>query len=191
VDGKLAVAWLPTPLPLPSGEDPRGARPTPPVPEQHPQPGAGWTVLDPVDVVEGLAGVPEPGADTDVRSGSWQAGGGALLRVGGATLLLTPQEAYTLPADVRPMAMMLYQPGLFGALGPRLVVCDPRCRILDPGPTAEIVAVVPRTERTIVLGYADGRIGTYDVPATGGEPVEDHPLAERLRAVLKSRPPVR
>jgi hypothetical protein len=189
-DGKLAVAWLPPPLPLPAGishfhDGPQGDT-TPPV--QHPRPGSGWTVLGPVDRIEGITGVPAPGADTDIGEHSWQAGGAALLRVGDADLLLTSHAVMAIPRDTVPMSVRLYAPGAFGALGPRLVACAERCRVLEPGPSWRIDAVVPRTERAVVLGYEGGRAGLFELPADGGTPVPEPPLAAALRDFLRTRP---
>jgi hypothetical protein len=189
-DGELAAAWLPPPLPLPSGTSHfHDQGPPPPPPVQHPRPGTGWTRLGPVAAVVGEPGVPAPGADTAIADDTWQAGGAALVATGAAEILLTPTGAATLPAGATPRAVMLYAPGAYGALGHQLVACDAaRCRILDPGPRSAIVAVVPRTATTVVLGYEDGRIGTYEVPAEGGEAVTENPLASRLRTLLAARP---
>jgi hypothetical protein len=60
--------------------------------------------------------------------------------------------------------------------------------VLDPGVPSAIVAVVPRTESDLMLGFADGRVGVYHVPDAGGETVDNVPLVSDLIAFLKHRP---
>jgi hypothetical protein len=188
-DGRLALAWLPPPLPLPPGSDPRRSEPPARPLAQRPRPGSGWTLLGPVDDVDGVEGRPEPGADEAQRPGSWQAGGGAIVRAGGATLLVTPGGAWALPEGTRPMAVEATTPRAYGARGTRLVVCDQGCRTLDPGTSGRaIVAVVPRTRDRVIVGLEGGSTWVYRVPEAGGELAPDHPLAAALRGAVKSRP---
>lgn len=188
-DGQLALAWLPPPLPLPQGHDPREPAPREPPPVQRPRPGAGWTIVGPIDRIAGDRGTPSPGADTNIRGG-WQAGGGAVLEVGDATLVLTRLGAWTIPAGTQPMAV---QTGpttarLYGSLGSRLVVCDRACRTLDPGDGRDLVGVVPRTESEIILGFGEGETAVYRVPSTGGTETPPHALEVALEAVLATKP---
>jgi hypothetical protein len=189
-EGQLAVAWLPPPLPLPQGRDPRSDEPVEPPPVQHPQPGSGWTVLAPVDRIAGNRGLASPGTNTAIRDGSWQAGGGAVLEVGDARLVLTPRGVWTLPPDTKPMAV---QTGpttgkLYGVIGPKLVVCETLCRTLDTADPREIVAVVPRTETEVVLGFATGEAAVYTVPTTGGVETPAHALEAQLEVQLAAKP---
>lgn len=187
--GRLALAWLPPPLPLPSGHDPRDPTPSEPAPVQHPRPGSGWTVLGAVDRIEGDRGVPSPGADTAIRGG-WQAGGGAVLEIGSESLVLTRGGAWTVPPGTKPMAVQTgpAKAKLYGALGSKLVVCDQRCRTLDPGDGRDIVAVVPRTESEIILGFGEDETAVYRVPGTGGTETPPHALEAALEAQLAAKP---
>ena len=190
-DGELLAAWLPPPLPLPTGRSHLTPTPEPPRAPvvQSPRPGAGWTRVGRADSLSGAPGLPPPGLDTAIDSHSWQAGGAAVVRADGATVLVTPTAAVAVPAAATPLAILQHAPGLYGALGSRLLVCDATtCRVHAPGPTPELVALVPRQGRTVVLGYADGRTGLYELPAAGGETVPTHPLADALRRVLETRP---
>ena len=187
---QLLAAWLPPPLPLPAGVDPRGRAPVRPPPPQHPRPGTGWTVVGTAAAVHGDDGVPAPGQDSAIASGSWQAGGAAVVEVGGdVAILVTPAGAVTIPAAARPMAVAsdgaLH---VWGALGPRLVDCTATCRVLDPGVGVAITSVVPRTADQVILGFADGRVGAYVIPAAGGDPIARHPLTDALDAALAKRP---
>jgi len=186
--GELWAAWLPTPLPLPGGTRFGRAVDAQPV-VQHPKPGAGWLRIGKADSVAGEDARPEPGSGTAIAAESWQAGGAALIRVGEKPILLGRLGAVTLPPATRPMAVGTadhFQ--AWGAIGPKLVVCAESCRVLEPGVESDIVAVVPRSETSLILGYADGRVGVYEVPAEGGSVVPNEPLVEPLRALLKKRP---
>ena len=77
---------------------------------------------------------------------------------------------------------------VWGALGPRLVECTATCRVLDPGVGVAITSVVPRTADQVILGFADGRVGAYVIPAAGGDPIARHPLTDALDAALAKRP---
>jgi hypothetical protein len=187
-DGRLVAAWLPPPLPLPSGTGRFQPKPPQPPPVQHPRPGTGWFDIGRAEKIEGLPGLPAPGEDRDVASSSWRAGGAAVVTAGGVQILVTPHGTATLPPEVKPMSLLQYELGVYGAIGSRLVFCDGRCRILDPGPKRNLIAVVPRARDLLVLGYEDGRNGLYRVPGQGGEPVADHPLAKALAQVIAKRP---
>ena len=76
----------------------------------------------------------------------------------------------------------------WGAQGSKLVECTSTCRVLDPGVKDDIVAVVPRNDTTVVLGFADGRMGVYTPPATGGTAVKQHDLAAALAGALTRFP---
>jgi len=189
-DGQLALAWLPPPLPLPTGRDPREDEPAAPPLVQDPRPGSGWTVVGPVDRIAGDRGLPSPGGNTAIADGSWQAGGGAVLEIGDSTLVLTPHGAWTIPRGTTPMAV---QTGpttgrLYGALGPMLVVCEQVCRTLDPGDGRDIVGVVPRTELEVILGFGNDVTAVYTVPKTGGTETPPHALEAPLEAQLAARP---
>lgn len=187
-DGRLATAWLPPPLPLPSGHDPREGPDSKPAPVQHPVPGPGWVVHDSVDTIAGDRGQPSPGGDTGSLSG-WQRGGGAVVGVGGATIVLTPRGAWTVPEGTVGMAVQTGPTGrLYGALGNRLVVCDERCRTLDPGDGRDIVGVVPRTQDEVILGFGDDETAVYRVPKTSGATTPAHPLESVLEGRLGDRP---
>ncbi len=187
--GKLALAWLPAPLPLPSGHDPRVGPKASPALKQSPRPGSGWTILGPVDRVRAVKALPAPGGWQDIAPSSWRSGGGAVVRVGKTELLVTPHGTVALPGNATPMAMLQHEQGVFGAVGTRLVACaGKRCRVLDPGVPSDIVAVVPRRRDLVIVGYADGRNGLYTIPAAGGTPEPRHPLADKIDSVIASRP---
>ena len=182
--GELHAAWM-----LPQLPDPHAPGYAPgPGPLPTPPSGTDWTRIGPVTAVHGIDAIPEPGGNVEVGHHTWQLGGGAVLTVGGDTVLLTRHGAVTLPPNTRPMAMgaegALHA---FGALGNKLVECRATCRILAPGPQADIVAVVPRTHAQLVLGYADGRIGIYTPPATGGRVMPQHAIVSKLNAFLSTR----
>ncbi len=40
----------------------------------------------------------------------------------------------------------------------------------------------------MILGFADGRVGAYVIPAAGGDPIARHPLTDALDAALAKRP---
>ena len=40
----------------------------------------------------------------------------------------------------------------------------------------------------VILGFADGRVGAYVIPAAGGDPIARHPLTDALDAALAKRP---
>jgi len=187
---QLLAAWLPPPLPLPAGVDPRGPTPVRPPPQQRPRPGTGWSVVGAAAGVHGDDGVPAPGRDTAIASGSWQAGGAAVVEVGGdVAILVTPAGAVTIPAATRPMAVATDGTlHAWGALGARVVDCTATCRVLDPGVGVDVTAIVPRTRDQVILGFADGRVGAYAIPATGGDAVARHPLTDALDAALARRP---
>jgi hypothetical protein len=187
-DGRLVGAWLPPPLPLPSGSSHFHPRPPGPPPVQHPQPGTGWIDIGRAEKLTGIPGLPVPGKDSQIDSSSWLAGGAAIVETGGSRILVTPHGPVTLPKKVRPMSLLQYELGVYGAVGSRLLFCDGPCRILDPGPERELIAVVPRAKDLLVLGYDDGRNGLYRVPAQGGEPVPEHPIARAIRALMAKRP---
>jgi len=187
-DGRLVAAWLPPPLPLPSGSSHFHPQPPGPPPVQTPRPGTGWLDIGRADGIEGLPGAPAPGADSEIDASSWLAGGAAIVTVGGTKILVTPFGTATLPPQTKPMAMLQYELGVYGAIGSRLVYCDGRCRILDPGPRRNLIAVVPRAKDLLVLGYDDGRNGLYRVPAQGGQPVAEHPLARAIGQALAAKP---
>jgi hypothetical protein len=90
--------------------------------------------------------------------------------------------------EAKPMAMLQYDLGAYGAIGSRLMFCGRSCRVLDPGVNRELIAVVPRTKEVLVLGYKDGRNGLYTVPQAGGRPVPEHPLVAAIRQVMAKRP---
>jgi hypothetical protein len=187
--GELWAAWLPPPLPLPQGTSHWDRKPPAPPPPATPRPGSGWSSIGAVDRLDGDQAIPAPGGNTTIAYGTWQAGGAAIIESAGETIVLTRRGAVTVPAGTRPMAVgQTAQPWLYGALGSKLVACAASCRILDPGPKSDIVAVVPRGVTTLVLGYADGRIGTYRVPASGGQVVPQHALVAKLNAFLATKP---
>jgi len=186
--GELWGAWLPEPLPLPAGSHFGRKIDERPV-VQHPKPGPGWTKLGKADALTGEDAQPAPGVQATIPPGTWQAAGGALIRTGASEVLLTRLGAVTLPAGTKPMAVGTGDHfRAWGAIGAKLVDCAASCRVLDPGVAGEIVAVVPRTDTTLLLGYADGRVGVYELPATGGDVSAADPLVESLRALLKKRP---
>lgn len=186
---RLLAAWLPPPLPLPPGDNPMTGRKGG-VPVQHPRPGVPWFDVGPwPGRLDGLDGVAAPGGDTVIHDGSWQAAGAMVLTLADASLVLSPAGASTLPPDTKPMALSFAGTGhVWGAQGNKLVDCARDCRVLDPGVASELVAVVPRSATELVLGFADGRVGVYVVPASGGAPVPRHPLATALDAALARRP---
>lgn len=187
-DGELATAWLPPPLPLPSGYDPREDEGPEPAPKQDPKPGPGWVTHGAVDSIAGDRGQASPGGDTARLSG-WQRGGGALLTADGATIVLTPRGAWTVPDGAVGMAVQTGPTGkLYGALGNMLVVCEEQCRTLDPGDGRDIVGVVPRTQGEVILGFGDDETAVYRVPRTGGVVTPSHRLEAVLEARLKDRP---
>lgn len=193
--GKLLAAWLPPPLPLPLGKDPRGGGkewlpPTKaPKPEtQRPRPGVTWFEVGTADAVHGDDGIADPGGDTALAHGSWQSAGGAIVEADGVEILFLPRGAVTLPRGVTPMAVSHDALRVWGAKGHELVVCTSTCRVLDPGVNETIVAVVPRNDTTVVLGFADGRMGVYTPPATGGTAVKQHDLADALAKALARAP---
>jgi hypothetical protein len=191
--GQLFAAWLPPPLPLPTGEDPRREfMPTPKpakLAKQRPRPGVAWFPLGLADDVQGDDGIADPGGDTAIQGGSWQAGGGAIVLVDGTPILVVPHGAVTLPKGAKPMAVGTGgKLQVWAAQGEKLVECTTTCRVLDPGVGKDIVAVVPRDETTVVLGFADDRIGVYTLPATGGVAVKQHDLAAAIAGALARRP---
>jgi hypothetical protein len=188
--GELWAAYLPPRLPLPQGTSHwhQGPPPAPP-PPVTPVPGTGWSRIGPVDAIDGDHAIADPGGNTTIAYGTWQAGGAAVLTAGGETILLTTEGAVTVPKGTLPMAVgQTTHLWLYGAIGSKLVACKSTCRILDPGPQSDLVAVVPRSEDVLVLGYADGRIGSYRVPASGGQAVPQHALVATLNAFLKTKP---
>jgi hypothetical protein len=187
-DGRLVAAWLPPALPLPAGTSHFHPRPPEPPPVQRPQPGTGWFDLGRADSIAGLPGLPAPGGDKDVERSSWHYGGAAVVRAGSAAILVTPHGPVTIDPRAVPMAILQYEIGAYGALGSKLLFCDTRCRILDPGVPGQLIAVVPRAKHALVLGYDGGRNGIYNVPPTGGQAVAEHPLATAIRAVMARRP---
>ncbi|MBW2276201.1 MAG: hypothetical protein JRF63_01845 [Deltaproteobacteria bacterium] len=187
-DGRLVGAWLPTALPLPSGSSHFHPKPPQPPPVQHPGPGSGWIDIGRADKIVGIPGLSAPGEDSEIDSSSWLAGGAAVITTGGTKILVTPHGPVTLPQKVTPLSMLQYEPGVYGAVGSRLLFCDRRCRILDPGPKRKLIAAVPRAKDLLVLGYDDGRNGLYRVPAHGGKPVPEHPLTNAIRQLIAKRP---
>jgi hypothetical protein len=187
-DGRLVAAWLPPALPLPSGTGRFQPKPPMPPPVQNPQPGTGWFDIGRAEKIEGIPGLPAPGADSEIGPSTWLTGGAAIVTSGGVKILVTPHGPVTLPAKVTPLAMLQYELGVYGAIGSRLVYCDRGCRILDPGPERKLVAAVPRAADLLVLGYEDGRNGLYTVPPKGGEPVPEHPLVKAIEQVMTKRP---
>lgn len=188
-DGQLAVAWLPAPLPLPSGYDPREGKPATTPPRQDPRPGPGWTVVGPITSIDADRGLPSPGASTTIRDHTWQAGGGAVLHVDDRTLVLTRFGAWTLPDGTTPMAVQTGPtPKLYGALGPKLVVCEERCRTLDTGDSRPIIGVVPRTQSELILGFSREQTAVFRVPPTGGTETPPHALEAPLEAQLATKP---
>ena len=106
-----------------------------------------------------------------------------------AALDLRPAGAVTIPAATRPMAVATDGTlHAWGALGARVVDCTATCRVLDPGVGVDVTAIVPRTRDQVILGFADGRVGAYAIPATGGDAVARHPLTDALDAALARRP---
>jgi hypothetical protein len=188
-DGQLLGAWLPPPLPLPHGSHFGKPLDKGPI-AQSPRAGTGWLSVGRVDRVEGIDGVPAPGADTAIADGSWQAGGAAVLHVGKTAILFTPNGALTLPPGTKPMAVGTAGTlAAWGAKGHELVVCAVKgCRLLDPGDHGDIVAVVPRSLNDLILGYADGRVGVYLTPEQGGSAIQAHPLEDALEELLEKRP---
>lgn len=187
--GELHAAWLPPPLPLPAGVSHFDRQKPGPAPVQKPQPGTGWLRVGKVDAIVGDAAIADPGGNTAIADGSWGALGAAVITADGREILLAPLGAVTLPQGTRPMAIgqnKTFQ--AWGAIGSKIVVCATTCRILDPGPKENVVAIVPRTETALALGYADGRIGVYEVPQRGGEEVPAHPLTAALADLSKRRP---
>jgi hypothetical protein len=190
---KLLAAWLPPPLPLPRGEDPRREFMPPtkaPKPEkQRPRPGVTWFEVGTADDVQGDDGIVDPGGDTRIAHGSWQSAGAAIVEVDGAEILFLRNGAVTLPKGTTPMAVSHGEAlRVWGARGHELVECTSTCRVLDPGVKDDIVAVVPRNDTTVVLGFADGRMGVYTPPATGGTAVKQHDLAAALAGALARAP---
>ncbi len=188
----LLAAWLPPPLPLPRGEDPRREFVPPakaPKPEpQRPRPGVSWFEIGTADDVHGDDGIADPGGDTAIAHGSWQSAGGAIVEVDGVQILFLPRGAVTLPPGTTPMAVSHERLQAWGAQGSKLVECTTTCRVHDPGVKDDIVAVVPRTETTVILGFADGRLGAYTPRATGGTAVKQHDLAAALTKALERAP---
>jgi hypothetical protein len=136
-----------------------------------------------------MKGMRAPGADTKIADGTWQAGGAAVVRAGAVEVLVTPNGAVTLLKDARPMAVgVAGVRHVWAAIQGHVVDCTTSCRVLDPGVSTPIVAIVPRTETDLILGYADGRVGVYSVPKSGGVPVPASPLAAAIDAVLAKRP---
>ena len=188
--GILAVAWLPAPLPLPKGYNPRVPIKESFPPKQEPLPGSGWTLIGEVNSVDGISGSEGMGVNTNLPEGSWAIGGGSIImEQSGKILLVEPRGVYTLPPDTKPMAMFQYQSGVFGAIESQLVFCrDNRCRILDPGVSKTIEAVVPRDRMVVVLGYENGQNGLYQVLAEGGKEISEHPFVSKLSEFLKAKP---
>ena len=113
-----------------------------------------------------------------------------MLEIGDSTLVLTRRGAWTIPTGTTPMAV---QTGpttarLYGALGSKLVVCEQRCRTLDPGDGRDIVGVVPRTESEVILGFGNDVTAVYRVPGTGGTQTPPHALEAPLEAQLAAKP---
>ena len=164
--------------------------PARPPPQQRPKAGTGWFDVGTARGLVGHPGVPAPGVDTAIAERSWGAGGAATVELGGDVIVLvTPAGAVTIPTATRPMAIGTGGPvRVWGALGPRLVDCTTTCRVLDPGVGVDLTAVVPRTATELILGFADGRVGVYTVPAAGGDAIARHPLADALDAALARRP---
>jgi hypothetical protein len=187
-DGRLVAAWLPPALPLPSGSSHFHPKPPEPPPVQHPRPGTGWFDLGRADSISGIPGLPVPGGDHEIEPSSWGYGGAAIIESGGAKILVTPQGPLAIAPEAKPMALLQYDLGAYGAIGSQLLVCGQSCRVLDPGVDRELIAVVPRTRDVLVLGYGDGRNGLYAVPQAGGRPVPVHPLIGAIRNVMAKRP---
>ncbi len=184
-DGHLYAAWLPAPLPLPSGSSHWDEEPPPPPKPQHPEPGTGWTQLSKIKALSGVEGIAEHEPFKAQELPPWAAGGGAVITTDeGREVLLTGHGAMTLPPGTAPMATDPYARGAWGAKGKMLVVCKDGCKVLLTGVDGEITAVVPRTADQLILGYADGRVGVYTVPAEGND-VSSDPLEATLEAYLK------
>ena len=197
-EGQLFAAWLPPPLPLPAGENPLrepGPRTTPAKPVvQRPRPGLAWFAVGPADRVHGDDGLPDPGGDTAIAGGSWQAGGGAIVEVDGTQILVVPEGAVTLPPGTTPMAVgTAGKLQVWGAQGDKLVECTTACRVLDPGVgfskrTEDSVAVLAELQRLIALGHPV-LVGVsrkrFIGELSGGLPVEER-LAGTLGAVVAS-----
>lgn len=184
-DGHLYAAWLPAPLPLPSGESHWDEEPPPPPAPQKPVPGTGWTQLSKIKALSGVEGLAEHEPFKAQELPPWAAGGGAVVTTDeGREILLTGHGAMTLPPGTTPMATDPYARGAWGAKGKMLVVCKDGCQVVLPGVDEEITVVVPRTADQLILGYADGRLGVYTVPAEGNE-VSADPLAATLEAYLR------
>ncbi|HET6584712.1 MAG TPA: hypothetical protein VFG69_14745 [Nannocystaceae bacterium] len=185
---RLLAAWLPPPLPLPLGTGFHDRGPPPKPEKQRPRPGTGWFELGVADGIAGDDGIADPGGDTRIKGG-WQAGGAAIITADGTSILVRPEGAVTLPNDTTPLAVgtsgTLH---VWGAKGAKLVDCAKECRVIDTGVDADIVAVVPRSASILVLGFADGRLGLFTVPATGGTTVRQHALVPAIEAALKRRP---
>ncbi len=191
-DGQLATGWLPPPLPLPSTYR-RGHMAPPPTTAGLPgvpQPGPGWVLHGSVDSIEGLRALRAPGTQAKPMAG-WHKGGAAVLKADGATIVVAPQGAWTVPDGTKPMALQMGpSPRLYGSLGPKLVVCDERCRTVDPGDGRDIVGVMPRTQGEVILGFGEQRDETavYRVPSKGGTATPVHALEVSLSGELKAQP---
>jgi hypothetical protein len=167
--GKLYAARLPAP-----GQPPRRA----------------WTAIGKATTLAGDDAVPLPGGPIARAAGGWVGTGTAVITAGTTTILMSYGGAITLPPSVTPLAISLFHgPRAWGAIGARLVACVPGCRTLDPGPHADLVKVVPHGDAHVALTYADGRVGAYAIPATGGQPVAPHPLAVALDRFVAANPP--